>query len=248
LLAFPEFGGKEPLRDCSAWQMANGGMKSEKNKGILVFIVRRDTKCSECGEELWSGSFLCLEKDKALCLSCADLDQLEYLTSGDPALTRRSTKYSKIHAKVLKWSRTRNRYERQGILAEPKAIEQAIEECSADAHIRELRRQRETIKREKKDQKFIEDYANYIRKCFPDCPASEEFTIAEHTCQKYSGRVGRSAASKEFDPQAITLAVRAHVRHEYTNYDELLMAGWERFEARDAVRGQVEETLNQWRG
>ncbi len=88
-------------------------MKSEKHKEILVFIVRRDTKCSECGEELWSGSFLYLEKDKALCLSCADLDQLEYLHSGDPALTRRSIKHSKIHAKVLKWSRTRNRYERQ---------------------------------------------------------------------------------------------------------------------------------------
>ena len=204
-------------------------MECEKNKEILVFIVRRDTKCSECCEELWSGSFLYLEKDKALCLCCADLDQLEYLASGDPALTRRSTKRSKIHAKVLKWSHTRKRYGRQGILAEPKAIEQAMEECSADAHIRELRRQREAIKREKKDQKFIEDYANHVRKRFPDCPTREEFKIAEHACQKYSGRVGRSAASKEFDPQAITLAVQAHVRHEYTNYDELLMAGWERF-------------------
>ena len=237
------------MAECGAdeWNRRTN-MKSGKNKEILVFIVRRDTKCSECGEELGSGSFLYLEKDKALCLSCTDLDQLEYLPSGNPALTRRSTKHSKIHAKVLKWSRTRNRYERQGILAEPKAIEQAIEECSADAKIRELRRQRETTKREKMDQKFIEDYANYIRKRFPDCPASEEFKIAEHACQKYSGRVGRSAASKEFDPQAITLAVQAHVRHEHSNYDELLMAGWERFEARDAVRGQVEETLNQWRG
>jgi hypothetical protein len=223
-------------------------MESKKNKEILVFIVRRDTKCSECGEELWSGSFLYLEKDKALCLSCADLDHLEYLPSGDPALTRRSAKHSKIHAKVLKWSRTRNRYERQGILAEPKAIEQAMEERSADAHIRELRRQRETIRREKKDQKFIEDYANTIRKCFPDCPASEEFTIAEHTCQKYSGRVGRSAAAKEFDPQTVALAVQAHIRHEYTNYDDLLMSGWERFEARDSVRSRVDEIFRQWRG
>jgi len=77
-------------------------MKSEKNKEILVFIVRRDTKCSECGEELWSGSFLYLEKDKALCLSCADLEHLEYLPSGDAALTRRSTKHSKIHGKIGK--------------------------------------------------------------------------------------------------------------------------------------------------
>jgi len=87
----------------------------QEGKEILVFIVRRDTRCSECGDELWSGRFLRLEKDRALCLSCADLDHLVYLPSGDTALTRRSIKHSKIHAKVLKWSRTRNRYERQAI-------------------------------------------------------------------------------------------------------------------------------------
>jgi len=223
-------------------------MESEKSRDILVFIVRRDTNCSECGEELWRGSFLYLEKDKALCLSCADLDHLEYLPSGDPALTRRSTKHSKIHAKVLKWSQARKRYERQGILVETKAIEQAMGECEADAQMREFRREREKTKREERDQKFIEEYANHIRKLFPACPASGEVKIAEHSCQKYSGRVGRSAAAKKFDPQTMTLAVQAHIRHEYTNYDDLLMSGWERFEARDAVRGQVEETLNQWRG
>ncbi len=198
-------------------------------------------------EELWHGSFLRLEKDRALCLFCADLGHLEYLPSGDAALTRRSIKYSNIHAKVLKWSRARNRYERQGILVEPKAIEQAMQDCLADAHVRELRREREKTKRDEKDQKFFEQYSHHIRKLFPGCPVSEEFKIAEHACQKYSSRVGRSAASKSFDPQAITLAVQAHIRHGYTNYDDLLMTGWERFDARDAVRGQVEEILDQWR-
>jgi len=223
-------------------------MKSEKNRDILVFIVRRDTKCAECGGELWKGSFLHLEKDKAFCLSCADLDHLEYLPSGDPALTRRSTKHSKIHAKVLKWSQTRKRYERQGILVETNAIEQAMEECEVDAQIRELRREREKIRREEKDQEFIAEYASHIRKLFPKCPTSKEFKIADHACQKYSGRVGRSAAAKEFDPQAVTLAVQAHIRHEYTNYDDLWMSGWERFEARDSVRSQVDKILRQWRG
>jgi hypothetical protein len=192
-------------------------MVSKKNKEILVFIVRRDTKCFECGEELWGGSFLYLEKDKALCLSCADLAHLEYLPSGDPVLTRRSIKHSKIHAKVLKWSQTRKRYERQGILAEKKAIEQAMGECKADAQMRELRGEREKIKREEKDQKFIEEFADHIRKLFLGCTASREFEITDHACQKYSGRVGRSAAAKGFDPQTITLAVQAHIRHEYTN-------------------------------
>ena len=219
---------------------------AQENKDILVFIVRRDTKCSECGEELWSGSFLYLEKDKALCLSCADLGHLEYLSSGDAALTRRSVKYSKIHAKVLKWSRTRKRYERQGILVEPEAIEKAEKDCLADADIRELKRQRAEIKRNAGDQKYVEEYADNLRKLFPGCPVSKEFEIAKHACQKYSGRVGRSAASKEFDFQAITLAVQAHIRHEHTNYDELLMRGWERSDARYEVRSRVEEILDRW--
>jgi len=219
----------------------------KKSNGILVFMVRRDTKCSECGEELWSGSFLRLEKDRALCLSCADLDYLAYLPSGDTALTRRSIKYSKMHAKVLKWSRTRKRYERQGVLVEPEAIERAEKECLDDAQLRELRRQREKVKREEKDQKYLQEYTLHVRKLFPKCPKSEELKIAKHACRKYSGRVGRSAASKEFDPQAITLAVQAHIRHEYSNYDELLMTGWERFEARTVVRSTVKEILDQWR-
>ena len=215
-------------------------------KDILVFIVRRDTRCSECGEELWHGSFLYLEKDRALCLSCSDLCHLEYLPSGNMALTRRSIKYSKIHAKVLQWSRTRNRYERQGVLVEPDSIKKAEEECLADADTRELKRRRAEVKRKEEDQRYIEEYANHVRKLFPGCHASEDFKIARHACQKYSRRVGRSAASKEFNPQAILLAVQAHVRHEYTNYDELLMTGWDRLDARAAVQFRVEEILSQW--
>jgi hypothetical protein len=59
--------------------------------------------------------------------------------------------------------------------------------------------------------------------------------IAQHACEKYSGRVGRSAAAREFDPQAVTFAVRAHVRHQHTNYDELLFGGYDRHNARAMV-------------
>jgi len=53
---------------------------------------------------------------------------LEFLPSGDAALTRRATKASQLSAVVVRWSTRRNRYERQGILAEPAAIEQAAQE------------------------------------------------------------------------------------------------------------------------
>jgi hypothetical protein len=222
--------------------------ESRESKGIVVFIVRRDTKCSECGWELWHGSCIRLEKREPLCLSCADLDHLEYLPRGDAALTRRSTKYSKIHAVVVQWSSTRKRYERQGILAEPEAIERAEEECLADAELREARRQREALRREELDQKYIETFSDQIREQYPKCPSGEEKKIATHACRKFSDRVGRSKAAKELAPEAITLAVQAHVRHMYTNYDELLMSGWERFDARGEVLLEVEKVLDDWRG
>lgn len=219
-----------------------------EDKDIVVFIVRRDTQCSECKKELGSGSFIYLENRNPLCLSCADLDWLDYLPRGNPALTRRAIKYSKIHTVVVKWSRTRKRYERQGILVEPEAIARAEEECLKDAELREARKQRAQLQREKLDQEYITKFAVEIRKLFPNCPAFEEIKIAQHACRKYSGRIGRTSMAKEFDPQAIALAVRAHIRHTYTKYDELLMKGMERFFAREKVQDEVEKIFVHWQG
>ena len=84
---------------------------------IKVFISHRDSKCDECGEKLGTQAWITLEEDKgALCLACADLDELVFLPTGDAALSRRSKKYSILSAVVLKFSRARRRYERQGSL------------------------------------------------------------------------------------------------------------------------------------
>ena len=45
----------------------------------------------------------------------------------------------------------------------------------------------------------------------------------------------------------MTLAVVAAVRHGDTDYDDLLMAGVDRSDARDRVRAGVEEVLEGWR-
>jgi hypothetical protein len=74
----------------------------------------------------------------------------------------------------------------------------------------------------------------------------EAIAIAEHACLKYSGRVGRTADAKRFDPEAIALAVRAHVRHVPTKYDHLLIAGVERHEARSQVLTKVDAVLESW--
>jgi len=67
----------------------------KENQETKVFISSRESKCEECGEELGRKAWITLDRKKgALCLSCADLDHLVFLSSGDAALTRRAKKYS----------------------------------------------------------------------------------------------------------------------------------------------------------
>jgi hypothetical protein len=219
----------------------------KKSSDIKVFISSRDSICDECGEALGRKAWITLVQDKgALCLSCADLDHLLFLPAGDAALTRRSRKYSTLSAVVLKWSRARKRYERQGLLVEAKALEQAEQECLADSEVRARRRDREAARRAELDRQYVEQFARRVRELFPGCPTNREVAIAEHACLKYSGRVGRSAAVKDLDEEAVQLAVIAHVRHAETDYDELLAGGYERWEAREAVQTTVGRVLQQW--
>lgn len=219
----------------------------DKPDTIKVFISNRESKCDDCGEELGRKAWITLERDKgALCLSCADLDELVFLPTGDAALTRRARKHSLLSAVVLKFSRARRRYERQGLLIEESALQQAETECLADNEIRSRRAERERIRREDLDQQYIQAFANRVRELFPHSPKGREQQIAEHACRKYSGRVGRSAAAKSFDEDAVRLAVIAHIRHRETDYDELLGKGRLRHEARAHVRDQVEQISASW--
>ncbi len=187
------------------------------------------------------------EDKKALCLACADLDHLVFLPSGDAALTRRARKHSQLSAVVLKWSRARKHFERQGLLVEEAGLQAAEAQCLSDSDVRTRRRAREAQKRETLDREYVARFAASVRDTFPSCPAGREQTIAEHACRKYSGRVGRSAAAKQFDKDAVHLAVAAHVRHHETNYDELLSSGHERSGARTEVLHAVHAVLDLWR-
>ena len=220
--------------------------KSESREEIVVFSLIRETQCTECSAELWKGSLLRLEGEKALCTECADLDRLEFLPSGDAAVTRRASKYSTLRAVVVRWSRTRKRYERQGLLVEPEALLRAEEESLADAELRARRQARAAERRQLEDHDFIAAFARAIREQYPGCPANEETGIAEHACRKYSGRVGRTAAAKELSPDAIRLAVIAHIRHAHTEYDKLLAQYADRDSARERIRGKVSAILADW--
>jgi hypothetical protein len=81
---------------------------------------------------------------------------------------------------------------------------------------------------------------------FPGCPPTEALTIAAHTTARGSGRVGRTAAGKALDERAITAAAIGPIRHTHTGYDELLMSGFDRLDARDAVRETVDRVFDSW--
>jgi hypothetical protein len=214
---------------------------------LKVFITTGESVCSECSEELGRHAWITLVQDKgALCLSCADMDHLIFLPSGDAALTRRAGKYSTLSAVVLQWSRARKRYERQGLLVEEPALQRAEQECLADEEVRARRREREAERRAELDQEYVRRFAERIRELFPHCPPGREQVIAEHACRKYSGRVGRSAEAKKLDEKSVRLAVIAHVRHSETDYDELLSGGMERGMAREEVADEIDEILDRW--
>lgn len=220
---------------------------AERPRELLVYIAHNAARCSDCNEELEPDACITLTRENgALCMTCADLDHLVFLRSGDTALTRRAKKHSTLSAVVLRWSRARKRYERQGLLVEEEALAKAEAECLSDADARATARLRDKERRIAEDSAYVERFAARIRELFPSCPAGRETVIAWHACLKSSGRVGRSAAAKALDEDAVHLAVAAHARHHETRYDELLARGLSRGEARAKVAGPVESVLAGW--
>ena len=105
---------------------------------LVVISPLKEWICTECAGT--GGDLLFMEGDGPLCLVCADLDQLVFLSAGDAPLTRRAKKASGLAAVVVRFSRSRGRYERQGILVEEEALAQAEASCLADEETRARRR------------------------------------------------------------------------------------------------------------
>jgi hypothetical protein len=95
--------------------------KANKPPELVVIDARKDWTCHRCGG---GGAFLMMENGGPACLRCVGLDDLEFLPAGDALLTRRVKARSGRHAVVVRFSKTRGRYERQGLLVEPKALQE----------------------------------------------------------------------------------------------------------------------------
>ena len=212
----------------------------------VVFQILRDAQCSECGAELPHDSLLSMEAGEPLCLACVRLDDLEYLPAGDATLTRRAAQYSGRTAVVVRFSKSRGRYERQGILVEEAALKKAELECTEDAEERASARARAARLRLKQDGELVTQMTERLLVLFPGCPREEAYAIAKHAAARGSGRVGRTAAGRSLETGALTAAVAAAIRHTHTDYDTLLMNGLDRTLARERVADRVEAILTAW--
>ncbi|MFF0487705.1 DUF2293 domain-containing protein [Nocardia sp. NPDC004068] len=219
--------------------------RQNKAPDLTVVETAEPWTCVECQE---TGPYSITSAAGPLCLTCADLDHLEFLPAGDAALSRRAKKESTLAAIVVRLNRRRKRYERTGILVEEAALVRAEQQCLADEDARARRRDRDRLRRETQDVEFATRMAKEIRTLFPACPADRAAEIAEHASVRGSGRVGRTAAAKVLSAEALTLAVIASIRHRDTDYDELLMTGVPRAEARTRIRARVDQVLDSWRG
>ncbi|MFF7165329.1 DUF2293 domain-containing protein [Streptomyces sp. NPDC008086] len=213
--------------------------------GLVVIQPLRRRHCAEC--HAGPLQLLVLEDGAPRCLDCADLGHLVFLPRGDTALTRRSREESALSAVVVRFNRRRGRYERQGVLVEETGLTRAELRCLVDAEARRRRRARDARRRAREDLRFAEAFAAEIRRLFPGCPAERAREIAAHASARGSGRVGRSAAGRALSEGAVTSAVVASVRHMDTPYDQLLMSGVPRHEARRRITAAVETTLRAWR-
>lgn len=99
---------------------------------VVVSPLHADWTCTRCRG---TGGLLIMEEEGPVCLACTGLAHLVYLPSGDPVVTRRARATSALSAVVVRWSRARKRYERQGLLVEPAALEAAEAGRAAEARV-----------------------------------------------------------------------------------------------------------------
>ncbi|MGW3102181.1 DUF2293 domain-containing protein [Streptomyces sp. NPDC001100] len=213
--------------------------------GLVVVQPLRKRHCAGCRRGPLA--LLVVEGGGPRCLDCADLGHLVFLPRGDTALTRRAREESALSAVVVRFNRRRGRYERQGVLVEEAGLARAEERCLADAEARRRRRVRDAERRAVEDVRFTAAFAAEIGRLFPGCPEERARTIAAHASLRGSGRVGRSAAGRALSEGAVLSAVVASVRHVDTPYDQLLMSGVPRHEARRRIGVRVEQMLRDWR-
>lgn len=214
-----------------------------------IYLTKKETlKCSACKKPVLLGKEYVAETEnhRGTCLSCSPFAKSAFLEPGNAALTRRSKKHSSYCGILFAWNKRRKRFERKGQYVEAKAIAKAEIECKEDAEKRAEKNAKAAIKRIAEDKIYVAEFSKAIRKRYSNCPKNREVAIAKHACEKYSGRVGRTANAKQFDGDKIDLAVEAHIRHKETNYDSQFNKGKTKRAIRSLVKEDITKVLRKW--
>ncbi|MBL4704415.1 MAG: DUF2293 domain-containing protein [Flavobacteriales bacterium] len=214
-----------------------------------IYLTKKEKlRCNVCRNPVRLGQAFVAEQEHHVgtCMACSPFSGATFLPPGDAALTRRSKKHSSYCGVLYGWNRRRKRFERKGQYVEAKAIELARKECFEDKQKRAVKNEKAAVVRAEQDIIYIAQFAEAIRKRYPNCPKNREVLIAQHACEKYSGRVGRTANAKQFDGEMIDLAVEAHIRHKETNYDNQFNSGKTKRVIRANVKQDITVILKKW--
>lgn len=143
-----------------------------------------------------------------------------------------------------------------GTLAPAENIESSFEELGGEeTAARRLKAKK--LGQEKREQLLTDKLRSAILRCFPRIPETDLEEVLN--ISRRGGAVGSaqwlyfspSGETEEAFDLAANLAVRAYVRHNYTDYDEILFerppGEGGRGEARHAVYDDVRGILNEWR-
>jgi hypothetical protein len=187
-------------------------------------------------------------------------DDWTFLPKGDAALTRKVRKGP--HWILISKEKTKNDHynEAIGTIAPSKNIELAFNELGGEEKAISRRKGKEEGQR-KREERMNENLKSAIIRSFPRIPEKDINNILESS--RRSGAVGNArwlyfAMSEESDEsfdQAAYLAVQAHARHQYTDYDQIisdltLELGYgdeAKQQARASVRDKIGEVLGSWR-
>lgn len=119
--------------------MAETPKKAAKEPAVYSLV--RASRCFSCDTKQEPGMIVKLEpgqdEREVRCRKCAQLDQLEFLKSGNAKVTQMAKKYSQRVIVVMQWSELWKTYERVGLLVEPAAIDRIEQELKIKFEYRE---------------------------------------------------------------------------------------------------------------
>ncbi|RVG95993.1 DUF2293 domain-containing protein [Sinorhizobium meliloti] len=97
-------------------------------------------------------------------------------------------------------------------------------------------------RRERKRQWFSQDEVeDFIRREYPGCPEVAVVHFATHICTVPKNWRSAPVAT------AVDVTMQNELRHQFTDYDQLMLVGVQRKEARRRVQPRVDAMIEAWK-